>query len=820
MLLKFEGRVYDLNSLKKLFGSYKNANQAITNTMADLAGVKARDTFFNNIKKQSAEMIKRGERGVVYPTYAAAQKAFPHQKIIKNPNGLKLSAGLPDEMYTSPLDGMFTTKEFAEGLKLLDDQALNSITKNFAYRWLVMIPKGLGQMGKTVLGPFTHSRNFFSGGFTTIATGNILIPPKEIAKNLNLALKTIQPQTMYRATGNPKWRNIRGANTTDPTKMIDLEEGGQGLYQFLLDESVVNSSATYRDALGLLKDIKKGGDFLARVFDKFGKKSKGFMKFSQDMYIAEDDIWKVFNFLGESYKMNRAFQNAVTKGTIKSSQIPSQLEIYKESARVVRNTIPNYSYVSDFVQGMRRSPLGNFVSFPAEILRTSANIMEEGMKNVRGTNEFLMKHGIKEPIFARNGYEKLGGFAFTTAALPAAVYGIAKGLYGLTEEHVQALREMVAPWSVDSTLLPYVNEDGSYGYVDFSHGSFYDTVTNPVQAVLNGVNANDDKPLVTGLADGMVRAIARLVDPFISESIWAGVVMDIMARKGVTRDGRRIFNERDTLGNQIYASLKHAAYTMSPGSLPQLKRLYAATMGETIKGQSYEIPKELMGFFGFRGVDVKPDRVLDFRVQDFNRDTRAERNLIYEGTLSGDPVKDDDKIVEQFIKANMQHLETMSKIKRTVDAAKVLGMRNKEIKELFEERNQGTLYKKYLNRNKFQAFEITQGYIDAYEDLAKEKGIANPLNKGVRKRIKKIIKQLKKQRLNSKYIIKTEDYVSALPGQTQPTNMTAQLNTPQVDQQLVASAPQINQQTGLTHSENALLSNEEKAIKLRSKGMA
>ena len=95
------------------------------------------------------------------------------------------------------------------------------------------------------------------------------------------------------------------------------------------------------------------------------------------MYIAEDDIWKVFNFLGESYKMNRAFQNAVAKGQIKSSQIPSQLEIYKESARVVRNTVPNYAYVSDFVQGMRRSPLGNFVSFPAEIIRTSTNIMEE-----------------------------------------------------------------------------------------------------------------------------------------------------------------------------------------------------------------------------------------------------------------------------------------------------------------------------------------------------------------------------------------------------------------------------------------------------------
>ena len=70
---------------------------------------------------------------------------------------------------------MWTTKETAEALKLLDDQALGSITKNMAYRWLVMIPKGAGQVGKTVLGPFTHSRNFFSGAVTAVANGNVLI---------------------------------------------------------------------------------------------------------------------------------------------------------------------------------------------------------------------------------------------------------------------------------------------------------------------------------------------------------------------------------------------------------------------------------------------------------------------------------------------------------------------------------------------------------------------------------------------------------------------------------------------------------------------
>jgi len=800
----------DLIAFKNLFGSYQNAKNIITNTMQDFAGIAARNQFYNNIKQSSRSMIQAGERGLVYPTYAAARKAFPNVNIIKNPLGLKLSSGLPPEVYKSPLDGMFTTQNIADALKLLDDQALGSITKNMAYRWLVMIPKGFAQVGKTVLGPFTHSRNFFSGGATTLATGNILIPPKEMAKHLAMAWKTIQPQTMYRVTGNPKWRNIRGANTTDPTKMVSMEEGGQGLYQFLLDESVVNSSATYRDVMGLLKDIQKGGDLLSRIWEKGPKAMKGLMRWSQDMYVAEDDIWKVWNFLAESYKLNRAYTNALTKGQITKAQIPNQIELYKEAARVVRNTVPNYAYVSNFVQGTRRSPLGNFVSFPAEIIRTSANIMEEGLKQ------------IKNPIFARNGYERLFGAAFTWTALPYMVYQGAKGLYGITEDKVQAIREMVAPWSVDSTLLPYRNEDGTYGYVDFSHGFFYDTITNVGQSVVNGVNANDDKPLVTGLAQGMIRAVGRLLEPFVSESIWMGVAMDVLVRKGVTRRGTRIFNEREPLGDKIWKSIKHASYTMSPGSLPQLKRLYKAAMGETIKGQRYEIPKELAGFFGFRGVDLNPPRTLDFKIQDFNRDKRAERNLIYMGTLTGDPVTDDDQIVKQFILANKQHLETMSKIKRVVDAAQVLGMRRREIKKLFEERGQGKLYNSYLRRNKFQPFTVSEGMEDAYKELAKKHGIANPLNRGVKKRIKKIIKRLKKQKLNTDYIVKESDWVSALPGtgavQTAQRSQTPMPATPGVSPQLMTQGPQNITQTGLTHTENALLSNEEKAMRLRQRG--
>ena len=68
------------------------------------------------------------------------------------------------------------------------------------------------------------------------------------------------------------------------------------------------------------------------------------------------------------------------------------LELAKQAASIVRNTVPNYAYVSDFIKGLRRSPLGNFVSFPAEIIRTSFNIVEQGLKELRRScNKILVQ---------------------------------------------------------------------------------------------------------------------------------------------------------------------------------------------------------------------------------------------------------------------------------------------------------------------------------------------------------------------------------------------------------------------------------------------
>ena len=99
--------------------------------------------------------------------------------------------------------------------------------------------------------------------------------------------------------------------------------------------------------------------------------------------------------------------------------------------------------------------------------------------------------------------------------------------------------------------------------------------------------------------------------------------------------------------------------------------------------------------------------------------------------------------------------------------------------------------------------------------------------------LKDILRDLKFQRLDEEFfydkikapIIPVNNQSKVLPLPTTNRQVASVQTpplppTPGVNPNLVASTPPINQQTGLTHSENALLSNEEKAIKLRSKGMA
>jgi hypothetical protein len=211
----------------------------------------------------------------------------------------------------------------------------------------------------------------------------------------------------------------------------------------------------------------------------------------------------------------------------------------------------------------------------------------------------------------------------------------------------------------------------------------------------------------------------------------------------------------------------------------------------------------------------------------FRKAERNERNLIYAGTLTGDPIKDDNLIIQQFIFANKQRLETFEVMRRQYDAAKLLGMKEKEIKQIFDDRGMMPLYKA-IKKNKFNPFGVTDGMKDAYERLADKYNIPNPLSKRILKRINKIEKKLKKQKLNKDFIIDEERYLFneqnifekgiELFQEKEKTKPLPEGFSQKMPQPVVNTTAMANKNpiTNLTRTEDALLSPAEKVIAGRS----
>ena len=63
------------------------------------------------------------------------------------------------------------------------------------------------------------------------------------------------------------------------------------------------------------------------------------------------------------------------------------------SAFEIRNTYPTYRKVPPVIKGLRKLPVGNFIAFPAEILRNAVNIMDFSLKQAAHTNPRIRQMG-------------------------------------------------------------------------------------------------------------------------------------------------------------------------------------------------------------------------------------------------------------------------------------------------------------------------------------------------------------------------------------------------------------------------------------------
>jgi hypothetical protein len=796
LLVELKGK--DKKVIQDLFGKIEDPRFSIYNSMTKLSTIARKNELFEKIGKQDdavkAKVNKNtpvGARGFFFDEPLDAQAALPNQEIVALDDYLK--PFFKDEFTVNPLSGKFTTKAIAESLgdsekalKFLFEPrpGATGVEKGltWGYRNLILFPKAASQVAKTILAPVTHFRNLFSATGFSAGNGIFFENPLVVAKAFKEAFPKLQV-------------GRRGAEGTEE-------------YRELLRLGVVNSQVNLGDVKNLLRDVRMGENLnIGKPLDSMmrkltagaGRKAKSFMKGAEDLYTAEDDLFKIANYAVEKYRLKNAYTAAGRKFT--------ERQLKEEAADIVRNTVPNYAYVSDTVRALRRLPLGTFMSFPSEILRTTTNIAQRSIKE------------IKDPALRNIGIKRLAGL---TTVLAVAPYGIQKGfqgLYNVTNEEMEALKRYLPDWSKNSTILPIRAEDGELKYIDFSHGNAYDVAIRPLQTLLNEVQKgiDNEEVLMKGVLRGMAQAAAELSSPFVSEAIYTEAALDIITRGGRTKEGRQLYTEQTPDGEKIKIITNHMARAMLPFSYQQLNRLYqAATDKPSKRGEFFELPDELLGFAGYRAVKLDPVRSMGFKIANYQRGIRESRALFTGGSesvLRGGPKTERD-VIERFIAANKAKFKVQQEMLRDIRGADTLGSDMDRIRQEFRERQLQNVYNR-LDNDQFVPYFPSENIQREFRQIAENIDRDNPFEQS-RDILLEIQDDLRELSFDDQFDIDIEDY---LPSYDEAAQAPLPVS-PQVTQVALATNNMPVSQTGLTQTEQALLSEEEKAIRLRQRGVS
>jgi hypothetical protein len=825
--------------IRDLFGEIKDPRYSIFNAMTNLSSAARTSSFFENIAENNRKLQAAGERGAFWTDEALAK-----QGVRSNETGIQV-VKVGDYLRENRLPGIqyvdneilnsWTSKEIAEGMLHANDvprglagairgrEAASSAESaaTYLYRTLLLAPKAASQMAKTILSIPTHLRNLISAGMFTVANGTIAEP------------------TFFKNA-------VKGFKGSGVFKLGPKSPEMQKLYQELLELGVVNSQVQIGDLTALFKDVIQSGDqFISpdTILKSFFKKMKKVGSFLQGKYVAEDDAFKITNFLTEleRLKIGRAKQLNIKRADLDSTLDDAvELELKQKAADIVKNTVPNYAYVGSAVKTSRVLPIGNFMSFPSEMIRTTAGIGKQALSELRhsrptrGSNIGPMVFDIEANAFVKNdnpmyatGMKRIAGMTTALTAVPIGLTEGMKALYDVTEDEMQALRQFVPEWSKNSTLLPMRDDDGTLRYIDFSHSNVYDVIGRPFRTLLNNVlrAQESEDVLLRGFRDGIIEASGEIMNPFISESIWTEAMTDIVVRNGRTNEGRLLYTDETPFGDRLAIQFLHLGEALAP-SYKQYQRIGQAAFGTpTKRGDELEIGPELGGLMGFRAIKIDPLESMGFKIAEYQtgiRNARREFTGGYFGLLRGGPIKAND-IIERFFVSNQARFNVQKEMYRNLNSANILGVEDNALRRTFKERQLSDDSFRQLKDGRFDPYFPSKDIEDRFKEIARDLGDIDVF-KEVKPTLREMNRELKSLDLGETFDLDLTDYLEEGPGIAESLGLGNIGQPPMPNQQILQTsqvqAPGNITSQGLTPTELALLSPEEQQIRLRQRGLA
>ena len=416
-------RKYQAPQLRALWGEYKDPYKNFGTTFEKLSVLKAEQDFIRDIKtlltrkrvdragkevdpvaRQGIELKNKKGEVIGYSSPSSSKQLFDLGKAVEDRIGLTGRQAIKD--FDNPLKGLFADEAYEDIVK--NGLELASPSSPLMRNWIKY--KAFSQIAKTVASPATHGRNII--GNTVIMLANGFVP-------------------FGKGQGTFITKRILGKNDREFAKEIgELQRLG------VLDSDV--RAETVRASLQDM--IKKGSS--KKITNMMDKATLGIPKAigkkTMQLYRDEDNMFKLVHFNKTRDYLKKAFPDK------------SRDEIMAMAGQRTRDLMPNYNLVNKRLKQLRRAPIGDFLSFPAEMIRTSLNLGKYAIQDIKSGN----------PVLMRQGFKRLGMMSVVALGGDAAVTH-SRNVFGITEEQEKAINEVVPPYqrNVPRLYLSGINKD-------------------------------------------------------------------------------------------------------------------------------------------------------------------------------------------------------------------------------------------------------------------------------------------------------------------------------------------------------------------------
>ncbi len=622
--------IRDNLTLRALLGEYRDPRINITSTLSKQGEMAFHYAFLNRIAR-----IGRGDF-----LWVDEDPDIPGGDLVVIGEGKAFG----------PLNGMKARREVAQAFEdILDRENLSGIYRNMVQA------AGLVKYGKTILSPTTQLRNFMSAAFFSIA--NTHFNPREVGQafkvlrayagkqtefgellermgqlgitfdsaNIGEIRSTIKDVEFERFLGGKALLKVKKANDfalnmyqfgDDFWKLIGFQVE-QRILEKYIGKRVRNKYADPGWKLRSDIDVRETARGLERRLSKDVLQAEGRDYLTLDdnvigrVYIRPTESSRAGDikyglYTEQGVMLDDSIFNTEQEARDASPEILAKYEIERRAANSIRDTYPTYSLVPRAIKKLRRWPLhGSFVSFPAEIVRTTKNQFK------RVYDEY--QDEVTKPL----AYRRAAGMMLASAWVYALQEAL-MAMWDVGDDEEEAIRLLAADWNANSNLAPaYRGSDGKLSYFDLSFMDPYNYLKRPINAMLR------DRPVDESITD----ALWEILAPFAETDILAGSLLEVYENE--KESGGKVFNEEDTTGNQTADIAQHLLQRNQPGLTANIERLAKAMAGtKKATGEPYSVGEELAANLGFRLSSLNPKTALKYRSFEFADATREAKRIL------------------------------------------------------------------------------------------------------------------------------------------------------------------------------------------------